>query len=137
MATNGISAIGTTLAFNGNTIAEIKSASGAGVKVNIHEVLTCDSTNYYADKIAGALNSGEVTFGCIYNPATTGNYAKLKTDAEARTKATLLITFANGATISGQALISNLEDPGFGEADSIIEFNVTFARCGQFVHTGV
>ena len=137
MATSGITAIGTTLAFNGNTIGEIESYSGGGVVVNIHEVLTCDSTNYYADKLAGALNSGNVTFGMVYQPGTTQNYAKLKTDAEARTSGTLLITFPNGATITGSAIIANLGDPNFGSADEVIKFSCEFARKGQFTHTGV
>lgn len=138
MTTSGITAIGTTLSFNGNTIGEIESYSGGGVAANIHEVLTCDSTDYYADKLAGALNSGNVTFGMIYQPTlTTGNYSKLKTDAEARTSGTLLITFPNGATITGSAIIANLGDPNFGSADEVVKFSCEFPRKGKFTHTGV
>jgi hypothetical protein len=138
MTTSAINSMGTTVSFNGNTIGEIESYSGGGVAVNIHEILTCDSTDFYADKLAGALNSGNVTFGMIYQSAeTSGNYDKLKTDAEARTSGTLLVTFPNGATITGSAIIANLGDPNFGSADEPIKFSCEFARKGKFTHTGV
>jgi hypothetical protein len=137
MATEGISAIGTVLSFNGNTLGEVESFSGSGITVNIHEVLTTDSTDNYADAIGGALNSGEVTFGMIADLTSGGNFELLKDDAEARTKGTLLITFPNTAYITGDAIISNLGDPEFGEADSVMRFNVTLKRVKKQTYTPV
>lgn len=128
MATQGFSAIGTVVTFNGNTIGECESFEGGGVSINIHEILTTDSTDYYADAIGGALNSGEGTFTFVFDPASSGNYDLLKQDAENRTKATLLITYPNTANFSGDAIISNLDFPGFSEADAVPRFSVTFKR---------
>lgn len=135
MATEGISAIGTVLSFNGNTIAEVESFSGSGITVNIHEVLTTDSTDYYADAIGGALNSGEGTFTMIWDPTAGGNYELLKADTEARTKGPLLITFPNTAFITGDAIVSNLGDPEASEADSVMRFNVTLKRVKKHTYT--
>ena len=137
MATSGFSAIGTVVTFNGNVIGECESFEGGGVSVNIHEILTTDSLDYYADVIGGALNSGECTFTFIFDPSSQGNYDLLKSDAEARTKATLLIAYPNTARFSGDAIISNLAFPGFGEADAVPRFSVTFKRAKKHDFTPV
>jgi len=128
MTTQGFSAIGTVVSFNGNTIGECEGFEGGGVSVNIHEILTTDSDDNYADAIGGALNSGEGTFTFVFDPASDGNYDLLKADAEAKTKGTLLITYPNTASFSGDAIISNLAFPGFSEADAVPRFSVTFKR---------
>jgi len=137
MTTSGFSAIGTVLSFNANVIGEVESFDGGGVSVNIHEILTTDSLDYYADMIGGALNSGEGTFTCVFDPSKTGNYAKLKADAEARTKGTLLVAYPNTAKFSGEAIISNLAFPGFGEADAVPRFSVTFKRAKKHDFAGI
>jgi len=137
MTTQGFSAIGTVVSFNGNAISECEIFDGGGVLVNIHEILTTDSTDYYADVIGGALNSGECTFTFVFDPASDGNYDLLKQDAEARTKATLLVTFPNTASFSGDAIISNLAFPGFSEADAVPRFSVTFKRAKKQDYTPV
>jgi len=135
MTTQGFSAIGTVVSFNGNTIGECEGFDGGGVSINIHEILTTDSTDYYADVIGGALNSGEGTFTFVFDPANNGNYDLLKQDAEARTKGTLLVTFPNTANFSGDAIISNLAFPGFSEADAVPRFTVTFKRAKKHTFT--
>lgn len=137
MATQGFSGMGATLVFDGATIGEIESIEGGEVTVEFEEILTIDSTNYYADLILTALNSGQTTITCIFQPGnTTGNYAVLKTKAEARTKATLLLTYLNTANISGQAGIISLGFPSAPDAKGVQRFTATFKRAGEFTYTG-
>jgi hypothetical protein len=137
MATEGISAIGTVVTFNGNVLGEIETFDLGAITINIHEILTADSTDYYADAIGGALNSGEATFGMIFDPTSGGNLDLLKDDAEARTKGTLLITFPNTSYITGDAIISTLELPKAPEADAVWRFNVTLKKCKKHTYTAV
>ena len=137
MATQAITAIGTTLSFNGNTLGELMAPQGGSRELNVHDVLTCDSASGYADAVAGAFNAGELSVRCVYNPATGGNYALADTDFHAKTKGTLLVTYPTGSTMSGQAIIKSLGDPEAGEADGTIEFNISFKRVGATAHAGV
>ena len=137
MATDGITGIGTTLAFNGNTIGELLAPGGGNRSANVHPVLTCDSTSGYADKIVGAFEAGQLPCRFVYQPGTDGNYADLDTDFHAKTKGTLLVTFPTGSTLTGQAVIQSLGDPTAGEADGVLEFDVTFERAGATAHAGV
>lgn len=137
MTTSGFSAIGTVVTFNGNVIGECESFEGGGISVNMHEILTTDSLDNYPDVIGGALNSGECTLTFVFDPSSQGNYDKLKADAEARTKATLLITYPNSARFSGDGVISNLAFPGFSEADAVPRFSVTFKRAKKHAFTPI
>jgi hypothetical protein len=129
--------MGAVLTFDGVTIGEVESMEGGEVTIEFEEILTFDSTNYYADMILTALNSGEMTLTCIFQPNnTTGNYAQLKTKAEARTMGTLLLTYVNTASFTGSAGITNLGYPTAPDAKGVQRFSVTFKRDGQFTYTG-
>ena len=137
MTTQGFSGMGATIVFDGVTIAEIESMDGGDLTIEFEEILTFDSTNYYADMILTALNSGQVSFTCIFQPNnTTGNYSLLKTKAEARTTGTLLLTYANSASFSGTAGIISMGFPSAPDAKGVQRFVVAFKRSGQFTFTG-
>ena len=137
MATLGFSGMGAVLVFGGSTIGEIESIDGGEVTIDFEEILTMDSVSYYADMILTALNSGQATITCIFQPSnTTGNYAVLKGKAEARTVGTLLVTYLNTAFFTGQAGIITLGFPSAPDAKGVQRFTVTFKRSGIFAYTG-
>jgi len=137
MATLGFSGMGAVLVFDGSTIGEIESIDGGEVTIEFEEILTMDSVSYYADMILTALNSGQATITCIFQPSnTTGNYAVLKGKAEDRTVGTLLVTYLNTAFFTGQAGIITLGFPSAPDAKGVQRFTVTFKRSGIFAYTG-
>jgi len=140
MATNARTALGTTLAFNENTIGEIQSISGTRTR-RIIDILSCDSTDEGVEKIAGALNEGEVTFHCIYDPTDGGVYNDLNTDWQAGEKGVdakgCLITFPSAGSILCDGIISSLSLPSFSEADGEISIDVTIAFSGKAVYTDI
>ncbi|MFB0523919.1 MAG: hypothetical protein ACETVZ_00135 [Phycisphaerae bacterium] len=136
MTTNAITALGTVLTFNDNTIGEIQSISGGRTR-NIIKILSCDSTDDAVEKIAGALDEGEVTFHCVYDGSDLGVYNTLNTDFQAKTKATCLITYPDTSSHSCSGIISSLGLPSFSEADGEISVDVTIALSGKATFTDV
>ncbi len=136
MTTNAITALGTVLTFNDNTIGEIQSVAGTRTR-RIIEILSCDSTDDAVEKIAGALNEGEATFHCVYDGGNAGVYNLLNTDFLAKTKATLLITYPDTSSHSVTGIISSLSLPSFSEADGEISVDVTIACSGKATYTDV
>jgi len=132
--TNAITGLGTVLTFNENTIGEIQSVSGTRTR-NIREILTVDSTDEAVEKIAGALNEGEVTFHLIYDGSDQGVYNKLNTDFQAKTKAACLITYPDTSSHQCSGIISSLSLPSFGEADGEVSVDVTIAFSGKATYT--
>ena len=140
MATNARTALGTVLTFNNNTIGEIQSLSGTRTR-RIIDILSCDSTDEAIEKIAGALNEGEVTFHCIYDPTAGGVYNDLNTDFQLGTKGTgaagCLITYPSAGSHLCDAIISSLSLPSFSEADAEISIDVTIAFSGKATFTDI
>lgn len=136
MTTNAITALGTVLTFDGDTVGEIQSLSGTRSR-RIIEILSTDSTDNAVEKIAGALNEGEVTFHCVYDGSAAGVYNKLNTAYQAGTKGTCLITYPNTSNHSASGIISSLGLPSFSEADGEISVDVTIALDGKAVYTDV
>ena len=130
MTTNAITALGVVLTFDADTIGEIQSLSGTRT-LRIIEILSCDSTDEAVEKIAGALNEGEVTFHCIYDPSDDGVYKKLDGHYQAKTKATCLITYPSAGSHSCTGIISSLGLPSFSEADGEVSIDVTIAFSGK------
>jgi len=125
------------LVFDGITIGEIESIEGGEVTVEFEEILTMDSTSYYADMILTALNSGQTTVTCIFQPlGTTGNYSLIKARAETRLPGTLLLSYLNGAKITGTAGIISVGFPSAPDAKGVQRFAITFKRSGKFDYTG-
>lgn len=137
-ATNARVALGTTLMFNGNTIGEIQSLSGTRSR-RIIDILSCDTINEGIEKIAGALNEGEVTFHCIYDPTALGVYDDLNKDFQLGTKGLAgngcKITYPTAGSHLCNGIISSLSLPSFGEADGEISVDVTIALSGKATFT--
>jgi len=140
MTTNARTALGTVLTFNNNTIGEIQSLSGTRTR-RIVEILSTDSSDQAIEKIAGALNEGEVTFHCIYDPTDGGVYHDLNTDYLAGTKglagAGCLITYPSAGSHLCDGIISSLSLPSFSEADGEISIDVTIALSGKATFTDI
>ena len=136
MVTKAISADGTTLLVNSNTIGEIQSVSGSRTR-NVIDILTCDSTNQAVEIIAGSLNEGEVTFQLVYDGSAAGVYDKLNTDLQAGTLATATITYKDGSIHSGSAIITNLDVPSFGGVDENVTVSLTLRCSGKWTYTDV
>ena len=134
MTTNAIVALGTVLTFDVDTIGEIQSVSGTR-SLRIIDILSCDSTDEAVEKIAGALNEGEVTFHVVYDGSDAGIYNKLNTHYQAKTKATCLITYPDTSSHSCTGIISSLGLPSFSEADDEISCDVTIAFSGKATYT--
>ena len=135
--TLAITALGTVLTFDGITVGEIQSVSGSRTR-NIKEILSCDSSDKAVEKIAGAINEGEVAFHCIYDGSDEGVYKKLDASFQADTPtpmATALITYPNTGSHSCKGIISSLSLPSFSEADGEVSIDVTIAFSGKATFT--
>jgi len=132
--TKAINALGVILTFDGDTIGEIQSFGGTRTRRMI-EILSCDSTNDAVEKIAGALNEGEVAFHCIYDGSDDGVYKVLNDHLQAKTKADCIVTYPNTGSHKCPALISSLSWPSFSEADGEVSIDVTLAFSGKATYT--
>ena len=137
MASNKITALGTTFVFDGLTIGEVMDAAPSPRTCNVQPILSVDSTDNYVEKIAGALDEGEIAFHIVYDGSAAGVYNTLNTKYQARTSGTLLITFSDTSSYSCTAIISSLDKPGFGVADAFVEGNVTLSISGKATFTDV
>lgn len=137
MASNRITALGTTFVFDGLTIGEVMDAAPSPRTCNIQPILSVDSTDNYVEKIAGALDEGEISLHIVYDGSAGGVYNMLNTKFQARTSGTLLITFSDTSSYSCTAIISSLDKPGYGAADAFVEGNVTLAISGKATFTDV
>jgi len=135
MTTNAIKLAGAVLTFNGNTIGEIQSLSGTRTRTII-PIHSCDSVDNAVEKIAGALDEGEVTFHCVYDGSSGGVYNDLNTDFQAGTKGTCLITYSDTSSHSCDGIISSLGLPS-GESDGEVGVDVTIAFSGKATYTDV
>lgn len=137
MATLGFSGMGSTMVFDGVTVGEIESFDLGEDTNEYEEILTIDSTDYYYDLILTALNTGEMTFTCIFQPSnTTGNYAGLKTKHDARTKGTFTWTYLNTANFTGTAGLVGLSRPSAPDAKGVQRFTFRLKAAGQVTYTG-
>lgn len=137
MATKGFSAMGSTLVFDGVTVGEVENWDGGEDTLENEKILTCDSTDYYPDVIAKAFDCGERRFTMIFQPDnTSGNYKQLKDKFDARTKGTLLLTYANTVSFSATALITSLARPSAPDAAGVQRFTIGFTLASKSAFTG-
>jgi hypothetical protein len=136
MASNAITSLGTVLTFNSNNIGEMQTHNGSR-STDIFTIASVDSEDNCKEKIAGLIDSGELSITVYYDGSNEGVYNDLNTDYLARTKATLLVTFSDTSSISCDAIISTLGDPNFGSAGEPHSVDVTFARSGKATYTDV
>lgn len=135
--TNAITALGTSFLFDGLTIGEVMDAPPSPRTCNVIPILSCDSTDNFVEKLAGALDEGDITLHIIYDGGAGGIYNSLNTKYQKRTSGTLLITLSDTSSFSCTALISSLDKPGFGAADGVVEGNVTLSLSGEATFTDV
>lgn len=137
MSTLGFSAMGAVLQFDGVTVGEVETWDGGEDTLDSEDILTTDSTDYYADVIAKAFKAAESSFTCIMQPDnTTGNFKLLKAKFDARTKGTLVLTYANGVILSKTALAAGLGNPSAPDAAGIQRFTARFKGAGKMTYTG-
>lgn len=137
MATQAFSGMGSTFVFDGITVGEIESFDLGEDIVETEEILTIDSTDNYYDLLLTALKAGPITMTCIFQPNnTTGNFAQLKTKADARTKGTFLWTWPNTAYLTGTAGITSLGKPNAGDAKTGQRFSMTLTPAGKVTYVG-
>lgn len=137
MATQGFSGMGSTFVFEGVSVGEIESFDLGEDTVEFEEILTLDSINYYYDLILTALNAGELSMTCIFQPNnTTGNYAGLKAKHDARTKGSFLWTYPNTANFSGTAGLIGLSRPSAPDAKGAQRFTFRLKAAGKIAYVG-
>jgi hypothetical protein len=136
MGSNAITSLDTSLAFNGNTVGELQNSNG-NRSCEVFTIASVDSADNCKEKIAGLIDSGELSVTIYYDGSDSGVYNDLNTDFLARTKATLLVTFSDTSSISCDAIISNLSDPNFGAPGEPPSVDVTFSRSGKATYTDV
>ena len=137
MATNGITAIGSTVTF-GSLVGEIGSMSPSGRSCNVIPIFSTDSSNGFVEKIAGQLDDGEVTLDVVYDGTAAGVYNDLDTAYLAKTVQSLTITYSDASTfVNTAAFISSIDKPGFSAADGEVRFSVTFVYSGKSTYTDV
>jgi len=136
MATNSITSLGMTAVFNDNTIGECQSISGTR-SVEVFPIKSFGSTNNCVEKLAGLIDEGQISLSFYYDGSAAGVYNDLNTDFQARTSATLLITFSDTSTVSVTALISSFDWPSAGAPGEPHMVNITFDVSGKGTYTDV
>jgi len=138
MTTNAIVAAGSTVEYDGVTLGEIQSINGPGATTTMIRVHSCDSTNNKADKLAGAIDEGQVSIKYVFH-GTAGNvYGFLRNHQKASSLKTLKVTYSDGSYEQGSALVVNPTRPSFGDSENtVVETNCTFEWSGdvQFFDT--
>jgi hypothetical protein len=136
--TSAVKAWGTTVAFDGVTIGELTSVSGSRTR-NTIDVFTCDSADEAVEILTSGIDEGTVTMGFIHQPGAAENYDVLNDKYLQGRKGSLVITQpapagASAPTLTGQAIITSLDVPGFGSPREVYAFNVSFRISGKFTY---
>lgn len=128
MATNAQVFLGATLAFDGDTIGEIISASGTFMTRNKTAILTCDSTNGVAEQLQGSATPGDLTFTCIYDPTASGAYDSLTAAVAAQTSGVVTFTYPDATTLTATlGCLLDVGVPSAGGPDGEITVDLTIA----------
>lgn len=90
------------------TIAEVKTISGPGIKLNTVSATSHDSPNHTMEVIAGLIDPGQVTFDINYIPtAATHNVTTgLLRDLKNRTKRNFQLVFVDTTVWSFAAFVA-------------------------------
>lgn len=128
------SAFGTLFKRGATTIAQVKSISGPGLKLDTEDVTTHDSTGGWEEVVATILRSGEVKLEIEYDPnAATHKNASggILYDLASRASTTYSIVFPSSGTVtwSFTAFCTGFE-PG-APVDGALTASVTYKLTGQ------
>ena len=135
MATKGIVGYGASIKYGTVTIGEVLSASGGARTAGAVPIFSCDSSDGFVEKLAGALDEGEMSFSIVYDGTSTGTYDKLNTLFLAKTISTWTLTFVDTATYAGSGFISSLGKPSFSAPDQSITIDLGITISGKATYT--
>lgn len=110
--TQAIAAYGTTLSWNGETLAEITNISGPGISFDTIDATHYTSTDHFKEFIAGFGDGGEVTIEGNFIPGDTDGQVAFITDAFAKTVREVIVTLSPSATTltwTFDALVTKLD----------------------------
>jgi predicted secreted protein len=122
---------GTTLTRDGNTIAQLSDIGGISLTQEVIDVTNYASADEYREKIGGLLDAGTVPIRGEFKPDDTAGQIGLKTDMEAHTIQTFVLTLpsAFATTLTFTALVTKLtiEPPMAGVVAFSAELTITGA----------
>jgi len=95
--TEAIAALGTTLQWNAQPLAELTSIGGPGISIDTHDVTHYGSADAFKEFIATFADGGEVTLEGNFIPGDTAGQVAFITDAHARTQREVIITLPSDA----------------------------------------
>jgi len=127
---NAARAFGTTLARNGNTIAEINNIGGLDLKMDTIDVTTHDSTSGFREFLGGLIDAGEVSIEGNLYPGDSNGQVYLLTDMTNRTAQAFVITFpaAMATTWTFTALVTAFKTGA--PHDGAVSFSATLKVTG-------
>lgn len=129
MATAAKSGFGSTLKKAGAPVAEIKSISHSGHKLNMNDATNMDSPNAYEEFIAALLSGGE--FPVEGNYLGTGGQATLLTDMQGRTSAVWVVTFGSTPTATVTATVFIISFEVTAKYNEPLSFKATLKVTGK------
>ena len=129
------SGFGSTLKKGATVVAELKSISHAGHKLNLIDATNMDSPDGYEEFIAGILSGGEFT--CEGNYLNTTGQATMLTELQAKTSARWAVVLgpvgSPVATITATCFVTSLEPSAkYNEA---LAFSATLKITGKPVYS--
>ncbi len=123
---------GTTLTWNGQTVAKLQSINGIEISVASVDVTTHDSADGFTASIPGLATAGDCSVAGFFDPADATGQVAMMADAIARTSRTGVITFpsATGSTWTFTGFITAIKvgDAPTGEG---IPFTATIHPTGK------
>jgi len=126
---------GSTLKKGATAVAELKSISHAGHKLNFSDASNMDSPDGYEEFIAGLGSGGQ--FVCEGNYLNTGGQATLLTDLQAKTKASWAVVMGPPGspvvTITADCYVESLEPSA--KYNEPLAFSATLKITGKPVYS--
>lgn len=123
MADNAIVAKGTTLSWNGATVAQLSTINGPELTVASVDTTTHQSADNYTTSKPGLITAGDISLEGYFDPTDTAGQHAMITDLNAGTSRTWIITFpsASGTTWTGTGYLTSLK-----VGDAAIDGNIPF-----------
>lgn len=132
MATAAKLASGTSLARNGNTIAELTNIGGIEISLDAIDVTSHQSADSFKEYVGGLLDVGEVSIEGNFIPGDTNGQVGLLTDMLAKTLQSFVIAFpaATGTTWSFSALVTKFKAAD-APVDGVLPFSASLKISGK------
>lgn len=133
MTTAAKSAFGTTLARNGNTIAELANIGSPKLTQGVIDVTNHQSADDYAEYIGGILDGGEVGLEGNFIASDSNGQVGLVTDMNAHTVQSFVITFpaSTGTTWTFSALVTAFQIDDAPSKDGKLGFKAALKVTGK------